>query len=312
MNRLLILAEDAEKYAHLVHAVDLEQLQIGQTDDLESAISQIVDANIVLGDPPLIGEVLSTAGCLQWVQSSWAGVDQLCQPQLRRDYVLTGMKDVFGPMISEHVMTYLFALERRLFEMRANQVEKIWEPFTYRSSEDIVLGIIGLGSIGQHLAKTARQFGIRVTGLNLSGKPCAEVEQVFSWASMADFLAEPDYVVITLPDTPQTRHCINAEVLGMMKPVAVLINVGRGSVVNENDLIVALRQNTIGGAVLDVFECEPLSADNPLWHLPNVYITPHTAAVSLPEVVVKKFVANYHRFLRQEPLLDVIDFVHGY
>ena len=196
--------------------------------------------------------------------------------------------------------------------MQANQVEKCWEPFTYRSSEDIVLGIIGLGSIGQHLAKTARQFGIRVTGLNLSGKSCAEVEQVFNWASIADFLAEPDYVVITLPDTPQTRHCINAEVLGMMKPAAVLINVGRGSVVNENDLIVALRQHTIGGAVLDVFATEPLPADNPLWHLPNVYVTPHAAAVSLPEAVVKKFDANYQRFLRNEPLLDVIDFARGY
>lgn len=312
MNRLLILAEDAEKYAHLAHASDLEQLEIRQTDNLESAIAQIVDVNIVLGDPPLIGEVLSATKCLQWVQSSWAGVEQLCQPHLRRDYVLTGMKDVFGPMISEYVITYLFALERRVFEMQAKQVDKCWEPFAYRSSEDIVLGIIGLGSIGQHLAKTARRFGIRVTGLNLSGKPCAEVEQVFNWASMADFLAEPDYVVITLPDTPQTRHCINAEVLGMMKPAAVLINVGRGSVVNENDLIAALQQHTIGGAVLDVFETEPLPADNPLWHLPNVYITPHTAAVSLPGVVVNKFVENYHRFLRNEPLLDVIDFARGY
>ncbi len=312
MNKLLILAADAEKYDCLVRAADLKQLQVRSAPDPESARAKVDDANIVLGEPLLISEILANAGCLQWVQSSWAGVDRLCHPELRRDYLLTGLKDVFGPMITEYVMAYLFALERRVFEMQANQLEKRWQPLSYRPAGDIVLGIIGLGSIGQHLARTARHFGLRVIGLNRSGRACAEVEEVFTSGTIAEFLAQPDYVVVTLPDTPQTLHMINARTLGMMKSSAVLINVGRGGVVYEADLTKALQQGIIGGAVLDVFDAEPLPPDNPLWHLPNVYITPHFAAESCPEAVVKVFVENYQRFLRQESLLHRIDFERGY
>ncbi|GMR14548.1 MAG: D-2-hydroxyacid dehydrogenase [Gammaproteobacteria bacterium] len=312
MNKLLILTEDAEKYAPLVRAACSQRLEILAARDIKTATELVVDCNIILGAPPLVSDILSSADRIEWVQSSWAGIDRLCQPELRRDYVLTGVKDIFGGLISEYVLTYLFALERQIFAMRANQLQKRWLPRPYRLARDITLGIIGLGSIGQHVARTARSSGIRVTGLNRSGKPCDGVEKVYTEENLAEFLAEPDYLLLTLPDTPQTRHIIDADTLAMMKPSVVLINVGRGSLINEKNLVTALVQGQIGAAVLDVFETEPLPADSPLWGLPNVYITPHCAAASFPEDVVEIFVENYGRFIQGRPLLHLIDFARGY
>ncbi len=307
-----MLAEDADRYAPLVKAADLPKLEIVTAASAEEALPLVSGCNIFLGEPPLIAEVIASASGLQWVQSSWAGVDRLCRPGLRHDYLLTGVKDIFGPLISEYVITYLFALERQIFALLDSQSQKQWCPRPYRLAGDITLGIIGLGSIGRYLARTAGCFGLRVTGLSRSGKSCDGVEKVFTRDDFAGFLAEPDYLVLTLPDTPATRHFVNAEFLGLMKPSAVLINVGRGSIVNETDLIQALRQGEIGAAVLDVFETEPLPGDSPLWELPNVFVTPHFAAASFPQDVVSIFVDNYARFIQGRTMLHLIDFERGY
>lgn len=312
MNKLLILTKDAEKYAALIETADLPQLEILATTDLADAAELVADCNILLAEPPMASEILNSAGRLEWMQSNWAGIDALCRDGLRRNYQLTTVKDIFGPLISEYVMTYLFALERRIFDMRTNQLKKHWQPKPYRLSAEITLGIIGLGSIGRHVAETAQRFGIRVIGLNRSGAACAGVDTVYTQEGLADFLAEPDYVVLALPSTAKTRHFVNAEVLSMMKSTSVLMNVGRGSVVNEADLVTALDTGVIGAAVLDVFETEPLPVQSPLWSMPNVYITPHFAAASFPEDVIGIFVDNYQRFLEHEPLMHLIDFERGY
>ncbi len=312
MNRLLILAEDAENYLSLINAAGLSDLDVAAATSQQQAMEQVASSNIILGEPALIEQVLSSASQLQWVQSSWAGVERLCQPRLRSDYVLTGVKDIFGALITEYVLTYLFALERNMFDIRQDQSDKHWQPRSYRAAKDIRLGIVGLGSIGQHLAKTAAELGMRVTGLNRSGKPCEAVEKVYTEEDLAGFLAKPDYLVLTLPDTPKTRHFINSDTLAMMNSSAVLINVGRGSIVSESDLVSALQQKQIAAAVLDVFETEPLPKESLLWDLPNVYVTPHVAAASFPQDVVEIFVENYRRFTNNEPLLHRIDFERGY
>ena len=312
VKKLLILSADADKYSALIKSADLPQLEVHSTQDIHSAKDLLNGCNIVLGDPNLLSEVLMEADQLEWVQSSWAGVEQLCTPGLRRDYILTNAKGMFGKLISEYVMTYLFAFERRVFSMRSNQQNRRWKPLSYRPAKDITLGVIGLGSIGRELANSARQFGLRVTGLNRSGKPCEAVEQVYTVDEIAAFLEEPDYVVVTLPATRQTNHLINSDVLKMMKPSAVLMNVGRGNSINEADLVEALTDGVIGGAVLDVFENEPLPPESPLWQMPNVCITPHMAATSFPEDIAEIFIQNYQRFLRQETLHHVVDFELGY
>ena len=312
MNKLLILSQDAPRYQPLVEAAELPRLEVFYATDIEAASGMARDCNIFLAEPGLASTILETAGRLEWLQSAWAGVDRLCQPGLRRDYVLTGLKGIFDRPISEYVVTYLFALERQIFALRANQMKKRWRPRSYRPASDITLGVIGLGSIGKHVARTARRFGVRVIGLNRSGKPCSEVEKVYTADNLAEFLDKLDYLVVILPDTPETRHFVNEDLLMMMKSSSVLINVGRGSVVNEHDLIKALEGGEIDAAVLDVFETEPLPGDSPLWSMPNVYITPHVAAISFPEHVVGVFKENYHRYLQHKPLLHLIDFERGY
>ena len=302
-NKLLILAEDAEAYADLILAEQLQNLEVyTDSGDAEEPAGVLTDCNIILGEPLRVKNALATASNLQWVQSSWAGVDSLCEVGLRRDYILTGVKDVFGPIINEYVTAYVFALERKLFEMQNNQRMKNWQKLSYREPSDICIGIVGLGSIGQYLAASLSRFGIRVTGLNRSGAECADVERVYTHHDLAAFLSEPDYIVVTLPATPQTRHFINADTLALMKPSAVLINVGRGSVVSEHDLANALQHGVIAGAVLDVFEQEPLPQSSPLWDTPNTYITPHLAAESFPENIVHIFVENYRRFVQHKQI----------
>ena len=311
-NKLLILATDAPIYLPLIKAAGLERLQITTATDIDSARAALRNCNIILGDPPLISKALDQAPHLKWVQSSWAGVDSLCRPGLRCDYYLTGAKGIFGPLISEYVMTYLFMIERQVLKMQANQVRKNWKPLRYRPASEITLGIVGLGSIGSHLAETARHFGLNVIGLNRSGRPCQNVDKVFRTDDCEAFFGIPDYIVLTLPDTLQTRHFINAEKLGLMRSSAVLMNVGRGSIINEQHLIGALKEGVIGGAVLDVFEEEPLPAESQLWSLPNVIVTPHNAATSFHPDVVAIFTENYRRFCKQENLLHSIDFALGY
>lgn len=312
MNRLLILSTDAPEYLALIETAGLPRLEIEVATDVSSAAAKIATCNIVLGNPCMVKEVVASAEQLEWVQSTWAGVNRLCGEAARTDYLLTGVKDVFGPQMSEYIITYLFGIERQVFKTRNNQQAQKWQQLPYRHSRDITVGIVGLGSIGRHLARMLKHFGVRVTGLNRSGAPCNDVEQVYTQERISEFLADPDYLVMLLPDTPRTQNFINAERLAMMKPSVVLMNVGRGSTVNETDLVKALREGVIGGAVLDVFANEPLARDHPLWNMPNVFVTPHHAAFSFPEDNVKIFIDNYHRFLQREPLLHIVDFELGY
>ncbi len=313
MNQLSILSKDAQQYADLVGAAGLDELAIGAAAAaVGEAADSLADSNIILGDPPLVAAALPLAASLRWVQSTWAGIDSLCAEGMRRDYALTAARGVFGPQVSEYVMTYLFALERRLFEMRDNQRAQRWRQLPYRPAADICMGIMGLGTIGRHLARMAGAFGLRLKGLNRSGRSVPEVRDVYTADKLADFLAGLDYLVVTLPATAQTRHLVNARVFRLMQPSAVLINVGRGQALDQRDLVIALQRGDIGGAVLDVFEEEPLPADSPLWRAPNTLITPHTAGVSFPADVVRIFAENYRRFRRGEDLNYRVDFKLGY
>jgi phosphoglycerate dehydrogenase-like enzyme len=312
VNRLLILSEHASQYAELVAAEAPPNLDVVVATDAGAARERIGRCNIVLGDPNMLKTVIRVAERLEWVQSTWAGVDALCAPGLRRDYVLTGVKGVFGPLMAEYVIAYLFGLERQVFTMRDNQRERRWEKLRYRHSRGITVGFIGLGSIGRHIARAVRHFGMRAIGLGRSGGACEDVEVVYTASHIDEFLAQPDYVVMSLPETAQTRGFMDAGKLRMMKPNAVLINVGRGSSIVEADLVEALANGVIGGAVLDVFGHEPLPQSSPLWAMPNVFVTPHNAALSFPADIAAIFVDNYHRFTQSRPLSHAVDFEAGY
>ena len=311
-DRLLVLSVDAREYLGLLRRQQPTDLQIVGCDTVEEASAQILTCNIVLGDPYLVAAVLDRAGRLQWVQSSFAGVDALCRSGLRRDYQLTGVKRVFGPLISEYVFAYVLALERHLFEARQCQAQKSWRPIPYRSLRGLTLGVCGFGSIGRHVARSGNHFGMRVLAYKRSPGNSPLAERVYAGSEFAEFLEPLDYLVLALPHTGQTARLLDAEALRHMKPDAVVINVGRGSTLVQADLLAALESGRLRAAVLDVFEQEPLAVDSPLWHNANTFITPHVAALSFAPDIVDIFLDNYRRFRAGKPLRHRVDFARGY
>ena len=312
MNKVLILERNADTYAAEIRRHQPVAMQLHTATSPQEAQPFAEEVNIILGRPAFVAELLPATHRLDWVQSTFAGVEQLCIPGLRSDYTLTGVKGVFGPLMSEYVMAYILAIERHLFETRALQASHTWGEFSQRSLTELTIGIAGLGSIGKHIASTAAHFGMRVLGLKRSPGEPYPAESLFLPTHLDQFLSELDYLVITLPDTPQTRHMINSVSLSRMKKTAVLINVGRGATVDETALVHALQAGQIKAAVLDVFETEPLPQDSPLWEMPNVIVTPHNSAVSFPRQIAGLFCDNYQRFLEKKPLRYVVDFKRGY
>ena len=311
-NRLLILTENPGHYAELIEGLDLYGLEFMACDRAGDAKNHAKNCNIILGEPARIAPVLDIAENLQWIQSTYAGVEALVTTSQRTDYLLTGVKNLFGPLMSEYVFAYILALERNIFQTYENQQKRLWQDMRYKSLKGALLGICGLGSIGRHIALTGKRFRMDVWGYKRSYKELPEVDRLFTHASFREFLAHPDYIVITLPHTPESFHLFDYASFQAMKNSAVLINVGRGPVVSENALIRALEEKLIRGAVLDVFEEEPLPKDSNLWKLPNVFITPHNSASSFPEDIVDIFAENYRLFVDGKPLKYVVDFDRGY
>lgn len=312
MHQLLILSPEAEEYQQLLSSYQLTDLQVHTATQPELAAEYLQQINLVLGDPPLVAKLLHTLPNLTWVQSTFAGVNALCQPELRQDYLLTNVKGVFGQLISEYVFGYILALERDLLRAYQQQSQQQWQPFAYRSLVGLKIGIAGLGDIGQQVAATAKHFQMVVKGLKFSPASLPNVDELYTLPALQQFLQDLDYLVITLPATAHTQHLFNAEALKQLKPETVLINVGRGACIDQTALTVSLQNKQLRAAILDVFVEEPLAPNDPLWTLDNVYITPHQAAVSFPEAIIKIFAHNYQRFQQGQTLDYLVDFKHGY
>ena len=314
MPALLILSKHADIYRRLISNSSLPELKLAAASNGSDAGS-LSTFEIVFGEPSLIAPLLPDLISLQWVQSTWAGVEPLLAPALRRDYVLTNARGVFGAMMSEYVFGYLLAHERRMFEKRDAQRAGRWDPAPPGMLRGKQIGLLGVGSIGADLARTAKHFGMRVKGHTRSSEDCADVDEYFHGVdadTKAAFARDLDYLVSIVPNTPDTKHFVDAALLRALPPAAVFVNPGRGSAVDESALAEALASGRLAAAVLDVFEVEPLPADHVFWRLPNVIITSHTAAVSFPADIAPLFAENYRRYLKGEPLKYQVDFKRGY
>ena len=311
MHRLLVLSRRASDYHAFVEAAQLPDLVITSTPDAADAAVDGAAYDLAFGEPALLRQALPALTGVSWVQSTWAGVEPLLDPALRRDYILTNARGVFGPQMSEYVFAYLLARERKLFEKQASQTACRWDPEPPTRLRGKQLGLLGVGTIGAAIARTAKHFGMRVKGYTRVSEDSADVDQYFhgSLAGVASaFCADLDYLVCVMPDTKATRHLVDDTLLLALPPRAVFVNPGRGGAVDEAALANALQQGRLAGAVLDVFETEPLPADHVFWRLPNVRITSHTAALSAPADIAPIFIENYRRLLRGEPLLYRVDF----
>jgi phosphoglycerate dehydrogenase-like enzyme len=310
VNELLILTRRAPEYLTLVDAAQLPQLRITSTTD-----PNVPDAErfgLVFGEPSLIRTALPRLTGLKWAQSTWAGVEPLLDPALRRDYVLTNARGVFGPQMSEYVFGYLIAHERKMFEKYAAQQVGKWDPAPPGMLRGKQIGLLGVGSIGAALAATAKHFGMRVKGYTRASEESANVDQYFHGDDRVAFAEDLDYLVAIMPNTSGTRRLVDTTLLAALPPRAVFVNPGRGSVVDEPALADALQNGRLAAAVLDVFDQEPLPADHVFWRLPNILITSHTAALSIPEDIAPVFIDNYRRWIAGGELRYRVDFEAGY
>lgn len=307
---VLIVSHDAEDLARLV--IEAEPgIDVAIAHDAREAVDTYTGQRVLFGSPLAIAGALPAMPSVEWVQSSWAGVTPLIELD-RRDYVLTGLKRVFGRQMAEYVAGYLLAHELRIIRRYDEQRAHRWWEGTSGSVAGKQIGIMGTGSIGRDIARLAAELGMTVTGLSRSGSAAAGFENVFPASRIGEFLAGLDYVVAVLPDTPQTDKLIDAQALALLPVHACFVNVGRANVIDTAALVTALRSGRLAGAVLDVFEEEPLPADSPLWDTPNLLVTAHMAAVSHPELIVPIFLDNHARFAAGRDLVNVIDFERGY
>jgi len=264
------------------------QMHVAHLPDYSRIHEELPDTHIFVG-ASLRAEQFAHANSLQWIHSTAAGVSQLMYPELRRSGVIvTNPSGIFSIPMAEHTMGMILALARNFtdsvrFQDAAKWAQQdLWDrPQHLTEINGGVLLIIGYGSIGRELAKRAQAFGMRVWGVSRSGKGDATpAEKILPAAELHSALLHADYVVIAAPETAQTKHLIGAERIARMKRGARLINVARGSLLEEAALISALESGQLGGAAIDVASQEPLPADSPLWKAPNLLITPHTSGVS--------------------------------
>lgn len=260
--------------------------------------------------------LLDDADKLKWIQAIGVGYNQFPLDELKRRGIrLSNAVGVNANAVSEHALALMLALARRLPEARDNQHRKHWRQMISDplAREDEIggktLGIVGLGAIGNRLASFAKAFGMRVLGTK--GNPATyegAADQVLPPDRLGEVLDTADFVVLSCPLQPETTGLIGTAALRRMKPSAYLINVARGQVVVEDELIAALRAGEIAGAALDVTVAEPLQADSPLWEMPNVLITPHTGGeTSLYEQrLVDIMVENVRRWERGEPFIHQV------
>jgi phosphoglycerate dehydrogenase-like enzyme len=301
---------------------EFPQLTVVQLTDYERVAEEVRDADIVIGWS-IRGEQIEAAKKLRWIHSTAAAVHSLITPELQAsDIVVTSARAVHGPVVAEHAMALVFAMAKRLPAAAKFQAQRHWAQQDMwettprpRELRDSSMVIVGLGAIGSALAQLAKAIGMRVIAVREHPqKGNGDADRVVGFESLDDVLPEGDFVVLAAPVTPKTRNLMNAERLTLLKPSAYLINVARGSLIDEDALLHALHANQFAGAALDVVGQEPLPTHSPLWVMDKVFITPHSAGLAekLWERQYENFAENLRRFLAGQPLLWTVDKHAGY
>lgn len=319
LTRKLIIAQDIKEHYHsqIKELAPDWELLVGK--DEEGWREHVRDAEIIVGWNKKMEEAsLGGDSKLKWIQSWSAGVNSFPLETLaEREIVLTSANGVHSYPISETIFALMLGLTRKVHTYVRNQQEKVWHHANMNGEmHEKTIGIIGVGAIGKETAKIAKAFGMNVLGVRHSGRPEEFVDEMYLPSQINDILPNCDYVVITLPLTKETHHLFGAKQFALMKPTAILINIGRGEIIIEEELIEALQAGTIAGAGLDVFVKEPLPKDSPLWELENVIITPHTSGSTEhynDRVIENIFIPNLKDYLSgKTPSTNLVDYSKGY
>jgi len=305
-------------------------MSVVNAKDRTEALREIPDADGFFGK--ITPELLAAARRLRWIQAPTASLEHYVFPELvDHPCQLTNMRGLFSDVIADHVFAFILCFARNFHLYIRNQSASRWEPiggepdphdFTVGPASvggidrahihlaDTNLGIVGLGSIGSEVARRGLAFGMGVFAVDpvqTSAPP--RVSAVWNLERLPDLLRQSDFVVIAAPHTPQTVKLFRREQFRQMKKGGYLINIGRGVIVDLNDLTAALQAGEIAGAGLDVFETEPLPADHPLWKMKNVILTPHVAGYSprIAERHLALLLDNVSRFARSQPLRNIVN-----
>ncbi len=284
--------------------------------------AELPDTDIFVGYS-LRPEQLRDAKKLKWIHSTAAGVAQLMYPELRESGIMvTNPSGIFSVPMAEHTMGLLLSLARNFPDSVRGQdrerwsQQEIWDkPQHLTELNEKVLLIVGYGSIGREVARRAKAFDMRVWGVTRSGKgEQTHLEKIFAASQLFEALPGADYVLICAPETAETKRLIGAAEIAKMKCGARLINVGRGSLLDEEALVQALEVGALGGAALDVAATEPLPAESPLWKAPNLFLTPHTSGVSdrLWDRQATVLIELLERWFEGRELFNRVDFERGY
>jgi len=259
--------------------------------------------------------VLPAMPKLRWVQAMTAGVEHwLAMPDLPKNLVLTCARGTHRESMPENIVGALLYVAKPYAQAVENQKQRKWVQKPAPPLTGKTLGILGLGAIGQDVARVAALLGLRVIGTRRRPQPMDGVAEVFPPERTPEVLAQSDFVLLLLPSTPQTDDLIDAERLAMMKPTAWLLNFGRGQLIVDDDLVAAVKAKTIAGAMLDVYRQEPLPAEHPFWTTDGIIVLPHIGGPHprRDQIVARLFVDNLARFLDGRPLKEVVDREAGY
>ena len=317
---VLVLAHPAEPQLAMLHELpDATTIAVGNT--LEAFERSAAGADVILyssAEGQLFQQVWRMAPRVRWVHSLSAGLDGVLFPELVASPVpLTNARGAFSPALGEFAIGAILFFAKDFRRLVRSQMAGVWEEFDIVEIRGQSLGIVGYGDIGRAVASRAHALGMKVLALRRRPELSRDdpyITQVFAADQKQQMLAQSDYVVVVTPLTPESRGIIGERELDAMKPSAVLINIGRGPVVDEGALIRALERKRIRGAALDVFAVEPLPAGHPFYKLENVLLSPHSAdhTPDWEERTMRLFLDNFERFRRGEPLLNVVNKKLGY
>lgn len=315
MGDILVLKNDI---FDLPQAAEAEIREIAPELDLEVLDSNmdysqaLKNSEIVFGWPKT--ELIKKAENLKWLHLPSAGVDRYANKEIyqNQDIILTNSSGVYGKPIAEHVFAMIMAHNRNLIDYAYDKKEKKWQRQNkIKDFFNSTVGILGLGDIGSAIAKRAKAWGAEVLALKRTMTDLPNyVDQIYLNQDLDKLLKRSDYVILTLPGTPATEEIIGRKELKMMKNSAFIVNIGRGSLINQEALIEALKKEWIAGAGLDVTEPEPLTENSELWEMENVILTPHTSGFS-PTNDQRRFEIfkdNLKHYLNNESLVNRVNF----
>ena len=294
-----------------------DNIEVKKSEDMDILTKEIKDADVLVAMlmRKFDTDLIKMGDNLKWIQSWSAGVDKFLEDNSfkylkENEIALTSVRGIHKDSMSEQVMGYLISFSRRLPELMELKKKKEWDRLKVDYLKDKTLSIFGLGAVGKEVAKKAQAFKMNVIGVKRNTDvEIPGVQEIYSPDQAEKVLNKSDYVVVTMPLTEETRGYFGYDKFKAMQETAYFINVARGEIVKEKEMIKALNKDLIAGAALDVFEEEPLPEESPLYEMDNVILTPHTSGLfpDYNKEAVEIFKNNLRRFLEGKELKNVID-----